>query len=72
MVADPFKLSIREAKARGSEFDASSVYRTRSRKARVTQRIPVSKKPTLPAPSKKRMIAYRKGLTYQNSNTLER
>ena len=68
MVADPFKLSIREAKARGSlrvrdqptlgsEFQAgqdckSSVYRTSSRKAGL-HRNPVSKKPTLQPPPKK-------------------
>ena len=73
MVADPFKLSIREAKARGSLslMPALSIEPVLGKQG-YTEILSQKKKPTLPAPSKKRMIAYRKGLTYQNSNTLER
>jgi hypothetical protein len=43
MVTHTFKPSIREAEAEFSEFEASLVDRVNSRKARATQRNPVSK-----------------------------
>jgi hypothetical protein len=71
-VADPFKLSIREAKARGylSLMPALSIEPVPGKPG--LHREILSQKINTPSPLQKRTIAYRKGLTYQNSNTLER